>query len=309
MKAIAMLNHDGLIKGTVLLGNPDIIHKNARSLSVSEDTYRVRDSKAIAKTPKYRDEYRKARNLGVLEDEILDDELSDPVNTGAILLRMGEVDGYIAGLQTSTAQILKTGINVIKPDKSIGVITSFSLMHTPTRERRFKSVLGEGKIIILADPIVNIDPSVGVLYKVAEAAADYIKKFLGIEPRIAFLSYSTKGSGQGKTVDKMRISAERTKQKLPGVISDGELQLDAAIMPEIAKIKAPDSPIKGNANILIFPNLDAANIGSKLIQLFGNARILGPIIYGLNKPFNDVSRGANEYDIYDLSIITQLQVT
>ncbi len=228
--------------------------------------------------------------------------MKNPVVIGALLLFLGEADGFIGGVRTRTAEILSTGINIIKANRRVGVITSFCLIQTEERG------IGENGLIMIADPVVNPDPSVGVLCKIAEASVKFSREFLGIKPRVAFLSYSTKGSAEGKSVEKMRVATEMAMSKAPEITIDGELQLDAAILPDVAGQKAPDSPLEGKANILIFPNLDAANIGSKLIQYFGNARLIGPIIFGLNKPYNDISRSADESDIYNLAIITQLQV-
>lgn len=299
--AVRRLADEGLVREAVLLGNPDVVRKNARAVSLDDGLYKTLDIDTLVKDARYRDEYRKARNLSVLEGEILNDAMRDPVVVGSILLRFGEVDCLIAGLQTYTAHVLSTGINIIKADRRFGVVTSFLLIYTDNPQ------LGENGLILVADPVVNPDPSIGVLCKIAEAAAYFTETFLNIQPRIAFLSYSSKGSGYGKSVDKMRIAAERTREKLGNSVVDGELQLDAAIVPEVARQKVPDSALGGRANILIFPNLDSANIGSKLVQFFGNAKLIGPIIFGLNRPFNDISRGADESDIVNLAIISQLQ--
>ena len=299
--AVRRLSDEGLIKEAVLLGNPDTIRANARAMSLDEGIYRTHDIDALVQDVRYRNEYRKARNLSVLEGEILNDAMRDPVVVGSILLRFGEVDCLIAGLRTYTAHVLSTGINIIKADRQFGVVTSFLLIYTDNPQ------LGENGLILIADPVVNPDPSIGVLCKIAEAAAYFTGTLLDIQPRISFLSYSSKGSGYGKSVDKMRIAADRTRDKLGNAVVDGELQLDASIIPAIARQKVPDSPLGGKANILIFPNLDSANIGSKLVQFFGNAKLIGPIIFGLNRPFNDISRGADESDIVNLAIISQLQ--
>ncbi len=300
IKAVNRLINDGLLKEALLIGDKGEIEKNAKSISCKLKGIKIINIEEI-NTERYREEYRKARNLSILEGEILDQAMKDPIVAGTLLLLLGEADGFIGGLRTATAKILSTGINTIKPNKRIGVITSFCLIQTEDKN------IGENGLLLIADPVVNPDPSVGVLCKIAEASVKFSKELLGIKPRVAFLSYSTKGSSEGKSVEKMKVATEMVMSRAPEITVDGELQLDAAILPHIAEKKAPDSPLKGTANTLIFPNLDAANIGSKLIQYFGNARLIGPIIYGLNKPFNDISRGADESDIYNLSIFTQLQ--
>ncbi|MCU0820873.1 MAG: phosphate acyltransferase [Spirochaetes bacterium] len=301
INAVLRLTREGLLKEAILIGNRDEILKKAGSNSRSSAGITVKDPEDLKNDQRLRQEYRRARNLSVLEGEILDQAMSDPIVLGALLLMLGEADGFIGGIKNPTAKILSTGINIIKANKRIGVITSFCIIQCENRN------IGENGLLLIADTAVNPDPSVGVLCKIAEASVKFSRELLSIKPRVAFLSYSTKGSSSGKSVDKMRMAMEMVIQKAPEITVDGELQLDAAIIPEVAMLKAPDSPLKGRANTLIFPNLDAANIGSKLIQHFGNARLIGPIIFGLNKPYNDISRGADESDVYNLAIITQLQ--
>lgn len=301
VRAVKKLSDEGLIREALLLGRAETINSNAKAVGLASGSYRAIEIHSIVKDPRFRNEYRKARSLSVLEGELMDDALADPVVGGSLLLRFKEADCLIAGLVHSTAHVLSTGIHIIKANRQFGVVTSFLLIFTDNPE------LGENGMVLIADPVVNPDPSVGVLCKIADAAAYFMENFLGIKGRIAFLSYSTKGSGKGKSVDKMRIAAERTADKLKNCVVDGELQLDAAVVPSIARMKAPQSALGGRANILIFPNLDSANIGSKLVQFFGRAKLIGPIIFGLNMPFNDISRGADETDLVNLAIISQLQ--
>jgi len=297
-----MLREDGLIRNAILIGNKEKIESNMESISLVGDAIEIIDLNDLKNERLLRQEYRKSRNLSILEDEMLNEAMTDPITIGALLLNLGKVDGFIGGLQTETAKILSTGINIVKANRRIGVVTSLCLIKTENQK------IGENGFILITDSVVNPNPSVGVLCRISEAAAKFAREFLRIKPRIAFLSYSSKGSGIGKSVDKMRIAAVRSQKRMPEIEIDGELQLDAAIIPEIALIKAKESPLQGRANILIFPNLDSANIGSKFIQFFGNAKLIGPIILGLNKPFNDISRGADENDLYNLAIVTQLQV-
>ncbi len=299
--SLKRLHAEGLIGRAVLLGDRKKILDSISKAGAESVPVSIPDMNALSSEPRYRDEYRRARNLSELESEILEEAMKSTVVLGALMLRTGDVDGFIGGLRTASAEILSTGISIIKADRRIGVVTSLCLVLTGNESS------GENGLYIITDPVVNPDPTVGVLCKIAEAASRFSRRYLGISPRIAFLSYSTKGSGGGKSVDKMRIAAERAREKMPEVIVDGELQLDAAISPEVARMKTPGSDIKGRANILVFPNLDSANIGSKILQFFGNAVLVGPIIYGLSKPYNDISRAATADDVYNLAIITQLQ--
>jgi phosphate acetyltransferase len=301
LEAVLRLVADGLIGRAVLIGDRGRIERATGAGTSPDGRIRVADTEALAFDARYREECRRARGLGALEGEILDRAMRDPVSLGALMLRLGEVDGFIGGVRTTTAEILRTGIGIVRADRRVGVVTSFSIVTVDGDGSP------EGGIYVIADPVVNPDPTAGVLCKIAEAAAAFSRQFLGIRPRIAFLSYSTRGSGVGKSVDKMRVAAERAREKMPEIVVDGELQLDAALSPEIANTKAPGSPVGGRANVLLFPNLDSANIGVKLIQYFGSARVIGPVIYGLGRPYNDISRAATVEDIVNLALITQLQ--
>ncbi len=301
VEAVVRLGAEGLIGEAILLGDRELIARRLGDFG-SPGGISVRDIHSFRGDARYRNEYRIARSLSVLEGEALDLALGNPVAIGALMVRTGEAECFIGGLRTSSAEIISMGIGIIKADRRVGVVTSFCMVITGNES------LGEKGILVIADPVVNPDPTVGVLCKIAEAAARFARRFLNIQPRIAFLSYSTKGSGSGRSVDKMRIAAERAHARLPELVIDGELQLDAAISPEVALRKAPAGPLGGRANILIFPNLDSANIASKLLQFFGGAALVGPIIFGLNKPYNDISRSATVDDICNLAVVTQLQV-
>ncbi len=301
LEAVLRLVAEGLIGRAVLIGDRGNIERVAGANLATDGRVLITDPDAFVSDARYREEYRRARGLGALEGEILDRAMRDPVSLGALMLRLGEVDGFIGGVRTTTAEILRTGISVVKADRRAGVVTAFSIVTV--------NVDGgpEERLYVIADPVVNPDPTAGVLCKIAEAAAMFSRQFLGIRPRIAFLSYSTRGSGVGKSVDKMRLAAERARERMPEIDIDGELQLDAALSPEIAGAKAPGSALGGRANVLLFPNLDSANIGVKLIQYFGNAGVIGPVIYGLGRPYNDISRAATVEDIVNLALVTQLQ--
>jgi phosphate acetyltransferase len=299
--AASRLKSDGLIGEAVLLGRRDAIMDAARRAGASLEGCAVMDIEEMSAEGRYRDECRKARRFSVLEDGMVRQAVSNPVVLGALMLRLGEADGFLGGIRTTTAEILSTGIGIIKADRREGVVTSFSIVMTGNRE------IGENGLLVLADPAVNPDPGAGVLCRVAEAAARFARRYLDMAPRIAFLSYSTLGSASGKSVEKVRLAAERARKRMPETEVEGELQLDAAVSPGVRAGKAPRSAMKGSANILIFPNLDSANIGSKLLQYVGGASVIGPVIYGLGRPFNDLSRAATAEDIYNCAIITQLQ--
>jgi phosphate acetyltransferase len=198
----------------------------------------------------------------------------------------------------TTGDVLKAGLRVIGPTEGVKTVSSFFIMITETEH------LGEQGVLFFADCAVNLDPTPEALADIAVTAARNFRTIVGAEPRVAFLSYSTKGSGSGTAVDKVRSAAELMKKKAPNILSDGELQLDAALSAETARRKAPGSPTAGHANVLIFPDLNSANIGYKMAERLGGAKSLGPVIQGFAEPFNDLSRGAGVADIVNMIAVT-----
>jgi phosphate acetyltransferase len=198
----------------------------------------------------------------------------------------------------TTGDVLKAGLRVIGPMEGVKTVSSFFIM--ATKNERF----GEAGVLFFADCAVNLDPTPQALADIAVTTAYNFKTIMKCEPRVAFLSYSTKGSSSGAGVDKVLEAVEIMKGKSTDIIFDGELQLDAALVTEVALRKAHGSPVAGRANILIFPDLNSANIGYKLVERFAGAKSLGPVIQGFAKPFNDLSRGASYTDIANMIAIT-----
>ncbi|MGH7554664.1 MAG: phosphate acetyltransferase, partial [Longimicrobiales bacterium] len=228
--------------------------------------------------------------------------LDDPLFFGAMLVRAGIADGSVAGAARTTGDVLRAALACVDIAPGIETVSSAFYMVVPP----FRGTL-EAEVLTFTDAGVVPSPSAAQLAEIAYAAAEARCKIVGDEPRIAFLSYSTKGSADGPDVQKMRDALQRLRARAPDLIADGELQADAALIASIGDRKAPGSPLEGRANILVFPDLDAANIAYKLVQRLAGAEALGPILQGLARPFNDLSRGASVQDIVNVACITALQ--
>jgi phosphate acetyltransferase len=220
---------------------------------------------------------------------------------GALFVRKGLADGFVAGASHTTPDVVRTTIHCLEIDKEIGTISSSFLMVVP--ECRY----GESGAFLFADCGVNPDPNPNQLAGTAIASARLFKMLVGATPRIAFLSYSSKGSAKGPLVDKVVEAVRRTKERAPGLVVDGELQVDSAIVPEVAKRKCPESDVAGKANVLIFPSLDAGNISYKLVQRLARARAVGPLLMGALQPCSDLSRGCDANDIIDAVAVTSVR--
>jgi len=228
-------------------------------------------------------------------------QMLDYVYFGNMMVYSGEADGLVSGAIHSTADTLRPALQIIKAKPCIGSVSSFFLMETKNRE------LGSNGTFIFSDCGLIEEPTQSQLEDIANSSVDSFRKIVGTTPKVAFLSYSTFGSAKGEKIDKIKNVINSLKEKNVDYEFDGEMQLDAAIIKEVAKLKAPQSTVAGNANILIFPNLEAGNIGYKLAQRFGNMLALGPVTQGLNKPVNDLSRGCNVEDIVGTVAITCVQ--
>jgi len=244
-------------------------------------------------------ELRKAKEITFEEARAA---VAAPLYYAAMLVREGEADGFVAGATLATADVARAAIYCLGIEQGISTISSCFIMVVPDCSS------GDNGVFIYADCGIVPDPSARQLSDIAITTAELAKKVFNISPRVAMLSYSTKGSASGKMVDKVRAATEMVKEQRPDLLVDGELQADAAIVPEVAKIKDSTSILGGKANVLIFPNLDAGNIGYKLTQRLANARAVGPLLQGLKKPCSDLSRGCIADDIVDCVAVTALRV-
>ncbi len=298
----------------VLLGNPEQIKAAnpdvdltgvividpvtyEKSVSYAEILYKAREGKINKKTglPEYADV--DAAKASILKDYTM---------YAALMLKAGDVDGLVSGACHSTANTLRPGLQVIKTAPGINTVSSSFIM-VADRENKYNP---DG-VAVFADCAINIEPDAQQIADIAISSAETAKNIAGIEPRVAMLSFSTMGSGNDhkffKSVPKMQQATALAKAAAPDLKLDGEFQFDAAVAPEVGKLKAPDSPVAGNANVFVFPNINAGNIGYKIAQRFGGYMALGPICQGFAKPINDLSRGCSSDDVIAVIAITALQ--
>lgn len=215
---------------------------------------------------------------------------------GTMLVKMGIADALLGGATYSTADTVRPALQLIKTKPGNTIVSSCFILVRP-------AATGENEVLAMGDCAINIKPDEDQLVEIAIESAKCAKIF-GVDPKVAFLSYSTLGSGKGEDVDKMRNAAEKTKIKAPELPVEGELQFDAAVSPRVARVKCPDSAVAGHANTFIFPDINAGNIGYKIAQRLGGFEAYGPILLGLNAPINDLSRGCNAGEVYSMAIIT-----
>lgn len=286
----------------VLLGHPETIAKSENRLHISLTNVSVIDPTTSSRTEQYSDIlYNLRKGKGMTHEQAEEIVRTNPTVFGILMVYCGEGDGLISGACHSTADTLRPALQILKTAPGKNIASSFFIMDVPD------CTYGSHGIFLFADCALNQDPTSEQLADIAHNSAEMFEALVEKQARIAFLSHSTKGSAKHPLVDKVQQAVALTHERYPAHLCDGELQLDAAIISEIAAVKAPESPLKGTANLLIFPNIDAGNIGYKLVQRLAKAEAYGPILAGLAAPVNDLSRGCHYQDIVGVAAITAVQ--
>jgi len=260
-----------------------------------------RDKIDNAERERYVREFYEMHKAKGLDIDTVKKMFDETLYYAAMMTREGKVDGLVAGASHTTPDVARSCIRCLGVNERITIVSSCFIMVVPD------CPYGQEGTFVFADCGIIPEPNARQLACISLAAAELASEVLNLTPRIAMLSYSTKGSAKSKSVDKIKEALGLLKEMAPHLVADGELQVDAAIVPEVAKIKYPDSPVGGRANILIFPDLEAGNIGYKLVQRLGRARALGPLLLGLNKPASDLSRGCLVEDIVDCVAVTAIR--
>lgn len=300
IKAAEQINREGFAY-PILIGNNEEIINKASELGVSLEGIEIINPEESENLNKYIEsfyELRKNKGITMNKANII---VRDPLYFGTMMVKLDDADGMVSGAVHTTGDLLRPGLQIIKTAEGVSNVSGFFIMNIPESE------YGDEGTLLFADCAVNPNPTEDQLAEIAIATAETSKVLCKTEPKVAMLSFSTFGSADHDLVTKVRNATDKAKEMRPDLLIDGELQLDAAIVEEVAKQKAPNSKVAGKANILVFPDLQAGNIGYKLVQRFAKAKAIGPICQGFAKPINDLSRGCSVQDIVDVVAITAVQ--
>lgn len=294
LKAVAELEKENIVHG-IVLGEEKQIRARARELKLDLGAAEIVDPRLDPKKGDYANLlYERRKHKGMTLDEARKLTL-DPLYFGALMVKMGRAQGSVAGAAHSTGDVIRAGLYCIGLAPGIKVVSSSFMMVMPS-----------GQVYMYSDGAVVPDPDADQLASIAVTAAELHRALTGEEPVVAMLSYSTKGSAEGPMIDKVRQATAIAQELRPDLRLDGELQVDAAVVPAVAEKKAPGSPVRGEANVMIFPDLNAGNIAYKLTQRLAGAQAIGPIVQGLEKPAFDLSRGCTASDIVNVAAINAL---
>ena len=285
----------------ILIGNREQINKLAKENNLDISKAKIVDPKTSNKFSSYANSFYELRKAKGMTLDKAKEMMNDNVYFGMMMVKEQDADGLVSGACHSTADTLRPALQILKTAPGTKLVSAFFLMVVPNCE------YGENGAFVFGDCGLNEYPDSEALSEIAISSAKSFEQLVGAKPKVAMLSYSTYGSAKSALVDKMQEATKLAKEKAPELKLDGELQLDAAIVDSVAKSKAPSSDVAGSANVLIFPNLDAGNIGYKLTQRLAKAEAYGPILQGIAKPVNDLSRGCSAEDIAGVVAITAIQ--
>ena len=301
LKAARIIMDEGYASEVALVGKASDIESAASEAGVSLDGLTLVDPSASDRIDAYAAEYYELRKSKGISEQEAKEAIVDPLKWGSMMVRLGDSDAMVAGAENSTGNVLRAAFTIIKTAPGVKSASSCFIMYLPDTD------WGVNGNIIFSDCATIPNPTADQLSEIAIAASESCKKFLDAEPCTAMLSFSTKGSASHEYVDKVVEATKLAQEKRPDLNIDGELQLDAAIIPAIADSKAPGSKVAGKANVLVFPDLQAGNIGYKLVQRLAGADAYGPFLQGFAKPVSDLSRGCSIEDIVTTSAVTMAQ--
>lgn len=300
LQAITSIEKNKLAK-VILVGNQENIKEKAKKLGVNLDNIEIVDPRFSSKKEEYINKFYELRKNKGVTIEKATEILKDPLYFATMMVKSDDADGMVSGAIHTTGDLLRPGLQIIKTAPGVSIVSSFFIMLVPDCH------YGESGLLCFSDCAVNPNPNAEQLASIAISTADTARNLCNMDPKVAMLSFSTMGSAQNEAVDKVVNATKIAREMRTDIEIDGELQLDAAIVEKVAKLKAPNSKVAGKANVLIFPDLQSGNIGYKLVQRFAKAEAIGPICQGFAKPINDLSRGCSPEDIVNVVAITAVQ--
>ena len=300
LEAAQIVKSEGYAK-VILIGDEEKVKEIAKYKTIDIGEIKIVDPLKSEKTEEYAKVLYELRKAKGMTEEQAHQLVLDPVYFGMMMVKLNEADGLVSGAAHSTSDTLRPALQILKTAPGTKLVSAFFVMVVPNCE------YGSNGTFIFADSGLNEEPDSDKLSEIAISSSKSFKQLVGEEPKVAMLSYSTYGSAHSASTEKVIEATKLVKEKAPELLVDGELQLDAAIVPEVAEFKAKESPLKGQANVLVFPDLGAGNIGYKLTQRLAKAEAYGPLCQGIAKPVNDLSRGCSAQDVAGVVAITAVQ--